>query len=268
MIKIIFFDIDGTLRGFEETGIRPSVYRAIEKARSAGVLCFVATGRHPLEIQEEGLLGDLQFDGYVYLNGSYCVDGDGRILHHTPIDPSQIRILLDLKARENFSLLLMEADSMYIDSSSDHVERMQAMVHTRVPPIVPDLRPSLDKTVYQMALYADNPTLDRLVERIPLCAPHRWTDEGGALDITPVGGDKCKGIRRVLERYGIPAAEAAAVGDGFNDVEMLRMLGLGVAMGNGCAPARNAADCVAPDIDEDGLLWAVEHILRVGCGIA
>ena len=70
MAKIIFFDVDGTLRPYTNSGIKASTYRAIEKARRQGVLCFVATGRHPLEISEEKLLGDLQFDGYIYLNGS------------------------------------------------------------------------------------------------------------------------------------------------------------------------------------------------------
>lgn len=41
MIKIIFFDIDGTLRGFEEKGIRPSVYEAIALAKSHGIKCFI-----------------------------------------------------------------------------------------------------------------------------------------------------------------------------------------------------------------------------------
>lgn len=75
MIKAIFFDIDGTLRDFTEQGIRPSTYEALDLARKAGILCFVATGRHLLEIREEGLLGDLRFDGYVLLNGSLCLDG-------------------------------------------------------------------------------------------------------------------------------------------------------------------------------------------------
>ena len=263
MVRIIFFDIDGTLRGFTETGIRPSVYRAISMAQGAGVLCYLATGRHPLEIREENLVGDLNFDGGVYLNGSYCADRDGRILYHTPIDSSQIKALIDLKGVEDFSLLLMEADAMYIDRRTPHVERMQASVHTRVPPVVPDLTPSLQRTIYQMVLYGDNATLDRLMTHIPLCSPTQWTEEGGALDITPVGGNKCRAILRVLDSLGIDPVEAAAVGDGFNDVEMLKNLGAGIAMGNGCEEAKRAARLVAPDIDRDGLLWAVERILEM-----
>ena len=262
MAKIIFFDIDGTLRGFTESGIRPSVYRAIEAARAAGVLCFVASGRHPLEIKEENLLGDLVFDGGVYLNGSYAADTRGRILHHTPIPASQVKALIDLRAAEDFSLMLMEADAMYIDRWTPHVQKMQDSVHTRVPPVVSDLAPSISKTIYQMVIYGDNPTLERVMTHIPLCSPTRWTEEGGALDVTPLGGNKCNAIRAVLDHYGIPLSEAAAVGDGFNDEEMLRMVGTGVAMGDACEPTRRAARCVAPDIDADGLYWAVNYILN------
>jgi len=262
MAKIIFFDVDGTLRPYTDSGIKASTYRAIEKARAAGVRCFVATGRHPLEISEEKLLGDLQFDGYIYLNGSYCVDGGGEILYHTPIEPSQLQAMLDADRDEDFALLLMEADAMYINRCTPHVEKMQASVQTRVPPVVEDLRPSLEKTIYQMVLYADNDTLDRLMERLPLCAPVRWTDAGGALDITPKGGDKCRAIHEILKHYGIDPKDAAAVGDGFNDIEMLRTLGTGIAMGNAFAEVKKAAKIIAPDIEDDGLEWAVNYILE------
>ena len=72
MIKAIFFDIDGTLRDFEEKGITEYTRKALDKAREAGLRLFIATGRHWLEIEEEGLLGDLEFDAYVTLNGQLC----------------------------------------------------------------------------------------------------------------------------------------------------------------------------------------------------
>ena len=63
MIKAIFFDIDGTLRDFQ-TGIIPeSARRAVEEAQGEGILCFAATGRHLLEIEEENLLEGISLDG-------------------------------------------------------------------------------------------------------------------------------------------------------------------------------------------------------------
>ena len=71
MIKIIFFDIDGTLRPFE-TGVIPEDSKAaIKKAQDAGVLCAIATGRHWVEIYNEGLVEDMYFDAFVTLDGAY-----------------------------------------------------------------------------------------------------------------------------------------------------------------------------------------------------
>ena len=68
MIKIIFFDIDGTLRPFE-TGVIPEDSKAaIKKAQDAGVLCAIATGRHWVEIYNEGLVEDMYFDAFVTLD--------------------------------------------------------------------------------------------------------------------------------------------------------------------------------------------------------
>ena len=202
MAKIIFFDVDGTLRGFAEKGIRPSVYRAIEKARSQGVLCFVATGRHPLEIEEENLLGDLQFDGYIYLNGSYCVDENGKVVYQNPIDPSQLEKLLEMKKDHDFSILIMEPDRMYIDSCTPLVEHMQKLINTRVPPIVPDLRPSLEKTICQIILIGKidvEENMDIAMRYRVMNVPTLLIFKDGKLLDTMVGLQNGNTLKKVIE---------------------------------------------------------------------
>ena len=115
MIKAMFFDIDGTLRDFTEKGIRPSTYRAIDLAKNRGIHCFIATGRHLLEIQEENLLDKLVFDGYVLLNGSLCINNSGSILYENPIPVSQIQAMLELEKKMGFSLIFMERHCMYVN---------------------------------------------------------------------------------------------------------------------------------------------------------
>jgi len=260
MIKAIFFDIDGTLRDFNECGVRPSVYEAIAKARAAGVKCYVSSGRHSEEIRVDNLLGDLEFDGFVYLNGGYCCDNQGNVIYSMPVEPTQVRKALELLDTEPYYLCVMEADRFYVNEVSPYVEAMHRIIGTQPPPAIDDMRKCLNTEIYMMVAYAEDPVLDRIMAQLPLCEPTRW-NTSGALDIVPRGVDKCNGIRAMIDHLGLTVDEVAAVGDNYNDIGMLEMVGLGVCMGNGKDEAKAVADYVAPHIDDDGLLKAVEYIL-------
>ena len=75
----------------------------------------------------------------------------------------------------------------------------------------------------------------------------------------PKGISKAKGIDETLRRFGIPLEESLAIGDGENDVDMLKHCGIGVAMGNAADVTKAAADYITDDIDEDGLYNALKH---------
>ena len=261
MIKAIFFDIDGTLRDFTEKGIRPGTRKAIELAESHGIRCFIATGRYLLEIQEENLLDDLVFDGYVLLNGSLCLDRHGNILYENPIPLPQKQAMLSLSQEMGFALIFMEKDAMYVNRVTPQLEKVQAQIGTAVPPVEPYMERGLSRPVYQMIPYTDGLSHDFLAARLPMCDITLWHD-GGAYDITPKGGSKQLGIEKVIERYGFAREEIAAIGDGFNDIPMIRYAGVGIAMGNGNDQVKAAADFVTDPIDRDGLLRAVEYLVQ------
>jgi hydroxymethylpyrimidine pyrophosphatase-like HAD family hydrolase len=72
------------------------------------------------------------------------------------------------------------------------------------------------------------------------------------LDIAPEGVSKASGLQRVCRDLGVDAADVLAIGDGRNDIEMLQWAGRGVAMGQGPDVVKEAADAVAPPVEEDG----------------
>jgi hydroxymethylpyrimidine pyrophosphatase-like HAD family hydrolase len=78
------------------------------------------------------------------------------------------------------------------------------------------------------------------------------------LNVTPEGVDKGAAVRAVAEEYGVPLERVMMVGDGANDVPVMRIVGFPVAMGNAEPAARAAACHHVGDVDEGGLVEALE----------
>lgn len=257
-IKGIFFDIDGTLRDFATGRIPDSTKKALLTAREAGLLLFVATGRHVLEMEEEDLLEGIAFDGYVTLNGQYCCCGE-TVVYELPINPADVRRTLELLKEEPFPCLFMEKDRMYINMVDQMVETVQAGIGTRIPPVA-DVERAGSQKIYQMIPYISADGKKKLAERLTDCEFISWHD-GFAWDVIPASGSKEEGIRRMAEHYGLSMDETAAIGDGYNDVSMISGAGLGIAMGNAIDEVKNAAGYVTDPIEKDGLKNAVFYIL-------
>ncbi|MEO7993234.1 MAG: HAD hydrolase family protein [bacterium] len=86
--------------------------------------------------------------------------------------------------------------------------------------------------------------------------PH---EEIFVLEILHPEGSKWAGIARLATALGLPIASVVAAGDDANDIPMLRGAGLGVAMGNGTAEAKAAADVVVASNVDGGIAELVER---------
>lgn len=254
MIKAIFFDVDGTLLSHKTNAVPASALRALEALRQKGILTFMATGRHISMLRQLKALEGLRFDGVVSLNGQYCCDESG-IIYHCPLETSAVAALLDYLKAHPHPCILVEADRMYINFHNALVEQVQAAIHSEMPELG-DLDRGYTQPIYQAILYMSEENLAKLPP-LPGIKLTRW-NLGGA-DLIPAKGGKAAGITRLLEHYGIDKSETMAFGDGENDVDMFRAVGISVAMGNACAEAKEAADYVTDDIDRDGIWNALKH---------
>lgn len=79
------------------------------------------------------------------------------------------------------------------------------------------------------------------------------------MDILLAGDGKAEGIRATLDYYGLKQEEIMAFGDGVNDLSMLSMAGLSVAVGNAVPEVKKAADYVTGSVEEDGVSAALRH---------
>ncbi len=252
MIKAAFFDVDGTLLSHKTRQVPPSARRAVEKLKEQGILCIVATGRQISEMKKLPI-ADMEFDGYLTLNGQLMLDAGENILFSKPITGKVKEFLLRQFESQEYPALLVEEKTTYLNFVNDHVRATQTAISSAVPP----LGTYSGGEIYQVCAYLQPGEEYHLAPIAEDCVITRW--HFGGMDVVAKGGGKVSGIRRFLEMTGIDQSEIIAFGDGENDVEMLSFAGIGVAMGNAVDAAKAVGDYVNADIDDDGIEKALKH---------
>ncbi|HOU23207.1 MAG TPA: Cof-type HAD-IIB family hydrolase [Anaerolineae bacterium] len=83
-----------------------------------------------------------------------------------------------------------------------------------------------------------------------------------AAELLVPGASKAEGLKRVARRVRVRRRDTIAIGDGDNDIDMLRWAGVGIAMGNAMPAAKAIARWVAPPVDQDGVAAVLGRFLR------
>lgn len=106
--------------------------------------------------------------------------------------------------------------------------------------------------------YIDETKDSERLSYMPNCKSARWTSLFA--DIIPIDGGKNKGIDQMIKHYQINLGEVMAFGDGNNDIDMLKHVGVGVAMGNANDLVKAASDFVTDTINDDGIFKALKNL--------
>lgn len=251
MIKAIFFDIDGTLLSHRIKDVPMSTRQALDQLSELHVDRVIATGRHSTEIDILPV-NDIKFEAYITLNGQLCYDSEGNVFYENPLQETEE--ILKLFHGNTVPVMLIEEKRMYINFINDDVVQAQEEISTPVPPVME----YTGNTIYQAVIYVKQEEQSKIIGCLKNVKITRWNDR--AVDVIAKGGSKVKGIERYLAVKGYTRAETAAFGDGGNDVEMLRYVREGIAMGNAGSFVKSAADYVTSDVDSNGIEKGLRHL--------
>ncbi|MBR2046367.1 MAG: Cof-type HAD-IIB family hydrolase [Agathobacter sp.] len=247
-IKIVFFDIDGTLFKLHTNEMSEKTLETLQTLRANGIKICIATGRTPMGLPKfEGV----EFDAYLTYNGSYCYADDVTIFSNSIPKEDVKQILMNAKkmGKPVTVALKSQISSNGVDADLEHymaVENLDLNVSD-------DFEDKCKDEIYQVMLACSPNEYTQILENVKNAKIATWWDR--AVDIIPANGGKGMGIAAMLKHYGFDKSEAIAFGDGNNDIEMLQAVGTGVAMGNASDDLKAVADVVCKDVSEDGIYW-------------
>ncbi len=251
-IKVIFFDVDGTLLSHSAGAVSNSTKRAIKKAQENGIKAVVATGRAWAELSELPVM-DIDFDGFLTVNGNICLGKGRRMFAGNEIDPGEVEILVSIFKAGRLPFVLIGEKTRYINYVDDVVIKTQMSTHGTIP----DIGEYKGEKIYQCLAFVDENTRKKLDNLLDHCTITSWNETG--IDIIAKSGGKAAGIQKFLDEEGLLRTQSMAFGDGENDLDMIEYAGIGVAMGNATDALKKAADYVTASVDDEGIEKALIH---------
>lgn len=247
MIKVIFFDIDGTLIDHKTKMMPDSTKKALALLQNNGIKVFVATGRSPINL--DIVRKSFRFDGYLCCNGQYCFNDD-RIIYEKYINNEDLKTLLPYINENNIPVLFAEVTRSYSNIHNHRLDlNAKHLNDDRYP--IRNAEDIVNQRIVQMMAYIDEKDDQEFLKYAPSCKSVRWTSRFA--DIIPIDGGKNIGIDKIVEYYSISLDETMAFGDGNNDIEMLEAVGRGVAMKNASLELKSIADDICDDVTNDGI---------------
>ena len=251
-IKIIFFDIDDTLRN-SKTGFIPSTIPTVfQQLREKGILTGIATGRGIFGVVPE--IKALKPDFFVTLNGAYIEDKKGNVIYSNKIARDKV---------EEYIAWTKEVGIDYglVGSHAAKLSRRTEMISQAIDPIYPELEVDPDfyqkEDIYQMWTFEDQGDDLTLPENLSSTLRLvRWHEHSS--DVVPISGSKAAGVAKVVDQLGLKPENVMFFGDGLNDLELFDYAGISVAMGISHDKIKEKADYITKTLEEDGIFDALE----------
>lgn len=265
MIKLIALDIDGTLFN-SKLEITPATKAALMKTHDQGITLMLASGRTIHGLRQLALRNGLPLDHMVLIgsNGAVVAEGEHEtVIYEETMDLELARTLI--KAVQPYPVTMMiprQADLFVEDPTNTMIlqevetECLNLFVLKDLSTI--DFKPN--KVILTSTLENLNQVRMDLEDQFKGKAVF-MVSGNEYIDLMIPGLNKGTGIKHYCELTGIDLSEVIAFGDNYNDLDMIKVAGIGVAMGNAVDALKEVADRITDSNDNDGIAKILQEYL-------
>ena len=264
--KLLAVDLDDTLLN-EKFVISARNRAAIQKADARGIMVTLATGRmfrSALPFARE--LG-IDLPLVTYHGALIKQAGSGNVLQHRAVPLSLALKILEYSEEQKVHVNLYLDDNLYVqeeNENSAYYLRIASIPIQAVGPLPPFLKQHRVEPTKLTMIDMQADRLDAVQSELrQLFSPGLSILQSRPkfLEITHQEATKGQALRFLAEKQGIARESIVAIGDSYNDVDMLRFAGLGVAVANAPEDVKKAADLVTRANTDDGVAAFIEEYL-------
>ena len=251
-IKIVFFDVDDTLRTSKTGFIPASIPTVFKQLRKKGILVGVASGRGIFGMVPE--IRELNPDFFVTLNGAYIEDKKGNVIYQNHIAKKDVEEYIAWTRRVGIEYSLVGSHVAKLSTRTDLISKT---VDSLYPGLEVDPNFHEKQDIYQMWTFENQGDAlalpDSLSNVLRMVRWHRYSS-----DVVPISGSKATGVEKIVEYLGLKPENVMVFGDGLNDLELFDYAGISVAMAVSHEKIKEKADYITKTVEEDGIFYALE----------
>ncbi len=268
MFKLVALDMDGTLLNSRHE-ISAENKEVIKACIEKDVKFVLISGREIESIKHySDILGlDTYLTGY---NGSLITNNDGdKVVFSNTLNPRLVKTVIEEAYKANKFIIVFLQDGILVSDNSSKWYKNYLDFTIANPTVVDDLLLYLDEKdkwdeINKICLSDDHKELIAFKGAIE----PRVKEEFTLLFSLPFflevfNSDVSKGLalEKLAHYYGVNREEVLAIGDGENDISMIKFAGLGVAMGNSNQLVRDSADFTSLTNDKNGVAFVLKKFL-------
>lgn len=254
-IKMISIDLDGTLLKSDKTICKKSL-SSIYSLKKQGVIIVFNTGRPFKLIPKKLLFGN---DYLILSNGTYCINNKQKMFdNQIPLLDSK-NIINYFSNKYNDIFFSIESEENIYSCYND-LPKCKLYYAEKIKK-----KYLLEKSIRKFLIINDQDKyidIEDLQKNIPPNTKILITEKGRYIQIMPIFSSKLTGIEFLCEKYGINLSNVLAFGDDFNDLEVLKEVGIGVAMQNADFEIKKNANYVTLSNDDNGIHHFIENCLN------
>ena len=247
-VKTIVVDLDRTLLHTDKT-LSAHTIEVLQECRSKGIRIMVATAR-PLRTTTQ-YCEMINFDAMVVSNGARIIFGNQRTEYGICLQSAE-HLLNALSRHPALRITLETGDCAY---SNLPIEDYETIISDDLAGI------ARAEGVLKILVHLDSEDTLAIVKQALTDDVYDTVAHGYLMQIMSKSATKWNGIKAMLDIGNCSPDETAYFGDDQDDIEPLKMCGMGIAVSNGINEAKAAADYIAESNDADGVAKFIEQVL-------